>query len=1196
MKKFNQKLLSATVSMMMTVTLCKVATTHASDIEIYKLPDNSKITLFMMFDTSGSMGVGYGYDSVSGANDASSLVGDYGVCSWSSGSNSSIKTELQTYKVGSRAQKTYNVNYCDVTSSTYGGLNSTFKTRIQNECVVTGTNAYKCYDRLSRLKMALAKVLSSNEISNNVRIGLGQFSTPPTDPVSVSTSQRTGGLSFSHDGRSGRIIYPVVPLTEANREVLIDTMVGLSAYNGTPSASAYGEAGAYMLGANTYPYRNNYSGYSSSISTSKNGTSGYIAPLTTAEMSNTCNGQGVYFLTDGFANNSDTSSTTNIMKASVGSLSGTGLPSPASNSTASWPEIGKFSQMLRANNRNIKTAIVGFGKDFPNGNPYVKDLPVDILDQDGAIVETVSRRFYDCSALPDGDVKNTCNWGAKPHSQLPSTVGGFGNGGFYSAKSTQDIVDSIKYFVDDIKPRFKPVATGSPTIPIDQLNPVQIQPYGYYAQFTPKPQENYQLWLGNLNKYYTKDGELKGGGNIALIQASGKLNQSAVGIWGTSGMLGQIPLGTGISSDGSKYSKRQVLTNRTINSSNVAIESSDLINVSLKTLFGTDPNTAKLVNDPKKNYWLNVLGYSVPITATNLTVDTLPTSEIRQVGATMHSTPLLLTQAGKVNVQADGTVTSSNREDYVLYGSTQGILHVVKADKDDTTNTTGGQEVFAFVPHEIMEKQAQGFLSEGNTTGGRANLYYGMDGAWTAFTQYVTKADGSLTIKDSDRTDLANTNNKGMQWVYGGMRMGGQSYYALDLADISNPKLKFHIDPSTATSGPLSFMGKSWSKPTITYVKWNGVRTRVMFVGGGYDDGYEAPDYEQANKKGAGVYMFDATTGSLLWWASANATSGSAATANADLKYSVVSQINAVDRDSDGLSDTLYFGDLGGQAFRIDLNNQASSTSNFATRVVALYKGHISGGLSPRFYEMPSFSVQNNGKDGLYGILALSSGNRSSPLAGKYTDSSNNVTTTVSAKDGVFVIFDNDIARSDLYTLATTDLRTQNITSLNTLTLATGVTQTSGTDESQVYNGGWVYYYPTSESSIAYGNGHIKGMNELYALDSMLYVNAYNKDGVGINGSCNSGVIGDSYLYQFCLPSGKCDFYSSSTTDPNRVKLGGGILGTGLGQAYSGGGMGLIVKREGGSDCKVAANKNLPECQLFSAKVKLQHLRWYESR
>ena len=44
-------------------------------------------------------------------------------------------------------------------------------------------------------------------------------------------------------------------------------------------------------------------------------------------------------------------------------------------------------------------------------------------------------------------------------------------------------------------------------------------------------------------------------------------------------------------------------------------------------------------------------------------------------------------------------------------------------------------------------------------------------------------------------------------------------------------------------------------------------------------------------------------------------------TDNANMKHSIVSRISTLDRDADGLVDHLYFGDLGGQIFRVDLNN-----------------------------------------------------------------------------------------------------------------------------------------------------------------------------------------------------------------------------------------------------------------------------------
>ncbi len=122
-------------------------------------------------------------------------------------------------------------------------------------------------------------------------------------------------------------------------------------------------------------------------------------------------------------------------------------------------------------------------------------------------------------------------------------------------------------------------------------------------------------------------------------------------------------------------------------------------------------------------------------------------------------------------------------------------------------------------------------------------------------------------------------------------------------------------------------------------------------------------------------------------------------------------------------------------------------------------------------------------------------------------------------------------------------------------------------------------------------------MNGLYALDGMLYVNVFYRDGDGIGGSCGAGVKGNSKLYQFCLPTGKCSFYGSSTTQPNNTDLGAGILGTALGNATSNNGQTLLqnVVKKTDNFC-TDANKNSPECQLFNTTAKLQNLRWYETR
>lgn len=1373
MMNLNQKkLLSIAVSALMTFTTCYSVSGYASDIDIYKSSTGGKTSILLMLDTSGSMGISslvlpkvnqYG----SPGDVESSICSRVPVSEYYSDRTTANMYEWAYNLMDSRpSSPTYNKSsiYKAVTIGT---------TTIPYYVRGCSKNGITQYDRLSRLKDAIIPLLASNDLSDDVIMGLGQFSSKTELTIGTASNRLT-------DGHSGRILVPNTALTQAqrikiaqqiasiksldtttNEDGTSNTNLKLSSSNypnvtksssGTPTAQAYAEAGAYMMGTGTgstgtnsgkvttiydgYMVKqqadndgqvyftcvelgtsttsalgatvkqcvNSWPGYDVTNKTATSGTkiykpngSGGWTSVSAIDFRNTpnvgnmsrlwevytklpvgwrlggwmkvdnepmdiepivgtiwgygdnirglvsyrtnpfsvdgssdsliggfaysasdtkngniyraggskssCDGNGIYFLTDGAPNSTKDIMAQTIMNTTLtssysfgGKPSGTGvLNSPTLNSglfageTGGWEYIGEYAKKLRNRTTasdtpknpqdiNIKTAVVGFGSSFA-GIPK---------NTDGS---------YNCEAVKNTnlDAYNACKWGGSD----------FGGGGFYYAENSADIKNSIINFVKNVTPPFQPVLTGSPTLPQDALNSLRIQPYAYYASFTPKPQDPTQLWVGNMNKYNVLSGQLYANDkSTKLFNTDGSLNQSANGIW-TGGINGQLPLGIQVDT---KVANRTIYTNREITGSAAPYtvkESISLNKVTLQDLFAINPSDKALfVNDPAKNYWLNLLGYNVGVDQTVTLSDVIGQTELRQVGAVMHSSPILLTQQGKITV-TNGKLDTTNRQDYLLFGTTQGLLHIVDA--------ANGKEIFAFAPNEMMQNQPKAFLSEKLSSGGSSGLFYGIDAPWTAHTQYIAKSDGTLTVNDSGRTVTDATSSKeialkGLQWVYGGLRMGGRSYYGLDLSDITKPTLKFHVNPAGAdntdgtlnTAKALSYMGQSWSKPTLAYVNFGGEKKLVMFVGGGYDTGYESPNYNQTNSKGAGVYMFDANNGDLLWWSSTNASEdkgAQASTQNNDLKYSVVSQINAVDRDSDGLVDHLYFGDLGGQAFRVDLNNNATGDNaaakkgSFVTHVVRLINQHVDkDGTSPRFYEMPSFSVSKDESGSLVGVVALSSGNRSSPLSG--VAGTNNATASTSANDGLFVVFDKDVVKANLYSLVDTELTTKNISALENLNsyfslfgnaTSKGVTVAG--------HNGWKYTYSSNA-------GVYKGINPLYALDSMLYVNVYHRDGNGISGSCDAGVKGDTYLYQFCLPTGKCDFYpadKSTTITPNKVKLGAGLLGTGLGSYANGS---TLIKNvvSTATDCTVAANKNLPECQVFDNSAKLQHLRWYETR
>ena len=396
--------------------------------------------------------------------------------------------------------------------------------------------------------------------------------------------------------------------------------------------------------------------------------------------------------------------------------------------------------------------------------------------------------------------------------------------------------------------------------------------------------------------------------------------------------------------------------------------------------------------------------------------------------------------------------------------------------------------------------------------------------------------------------------------------MGGRSYYALDLSNINSPSLKFQINPSAVTSGPLSHMGQSWSKPTIAWVNWGGQRKQVLFVGGGYDAGgvdgdardasgvkipyagYESDTYNQTNGIGAGVYMFDAENGELLFWSSKHATT-SAVTENganavighndADMQYSVPSEIRTVDRDGDDLVDHLYFGDLGGQVFRIDLDNKAVTKGGFvkhSQRILDLNTG-AHADKRPRFYDMPSFSIYNHAGE-TFAVISVGSGNRSSPLKDYTTGTSGY------EHDAIYNVYDKDVARKDLYTYTTGGLYTQNVAKA-----AMGeVTNSNRNDYTTLVapysTGGWYYRFQSNklQSEKVFGTP--------LAMNFQLFVSTFDGSKPGLSGDCGAGVKGESYMNRFCLPFGQCkpEFAGTGGGDPtctdascDKSKLGPGI-------------------------------------------------------
>lgn len=1051
--------------------------------------------------------------------------------------------------------------------------------------------------RIARVKTAMQDLLQGNtskridKLTDDKIIGLSAFS--------------RGG-----DNRRGYVVVPARrldctigkigcdgPLGKTQRTLLIEQVNALSESGGTPTANAYAEVASYLFGtttkdslataSNNRPYlivENSstygtcetwsgntcinwlrYGGYNSSMAQGLinagnssyvyngrryygtlytqyggNGSVGidyvsdslavslgkYKSPsslLQTSDMQK-CSGQGIYVLTDGAPNGGGLASL--LMKKALDSK---GAAFSCGESATGWDCIHKFSQSLLNNNPTgltFKTAVIGFGNTFNDVASYDRNKSqADNLSALGVI---------------DSDVKNAAKWGI------------IGGGGWYSGNSSEDVVNSVNAFLGDLTTDIPAVTTGAPSVPKDALSSTLFQKNAYFPQFQPTPDKTYQLWTGNLKKYSLNNlGQLIDKQGAKILDSNGQILDN-YDFWAKSIVNGQetadanTPGSKLFALKGGAWSQLNLRTtsnleNRKLLTNRVASGSVFVGGTSLRQVKVSDLTDAVYKNDVNRGYLVSLLGYSVDATAPS-TINLTSAPELRQIGAIMHSSPMLITNKGKIYY--DGTqkkMVSSNREDYVLFGTTQGLLHVVNAET--------GTEKFSFVPNEMVEKQKQAFLKSDLSNGGLNKLFYGIDAPWALYKEYVVDGSGYSTV------GKGRYNQEGKQFVYGGLRMGGRSYYALNLQNMNDPKLQFHISPadqkvyyngSSKTFPQLEYMAQSWSKPSIAWVKWGDIRKRVMFVGGGYDAGgddgdantagvkgiyagYESNTYNQKNKKGAGVYMFDAENGDLLWWASANAvTSSSNATSGViglkddNLKYSVVSEIRPLDRDADGLVDNLYFGDLGGQVFRIDLNNTANTLGAFSHKVNRLLDLHTEitstqngvssiQGTSPRFYEMPAFSVYDYSGE-RFAVISLGSGNRSQPLIDYATNA------TGYEYDAVYNIYDKDVSAENLfksdYVYKSKNLNKANLMEIQQNDRLNNPNYVAPYLTTQ----GWFYRFQSGALKQS-----VKVIDTPIVANHRLVVSTFDGSKPGLAGDCGAGVKGESFINLFCMPFGQCN-------------------------------------------------------------------------
>ncbi|MBA6244036.1 MULTISPECIES: pilus assembly protein PilY [unclassified Psychrobacter] len=1137
------------------------------DLEIYKAAKPGTASIFMMLDTSGSMG------GNSGCRNYNSNTGDIRLVVY--------QRKLDASKPDGLFRNDEGNTVIDKNAPLLKNVNITFPT------CKDGSGNTIARTLMARLQVALIELLSDEVLESG--------SVKDTGSLPDDYAVGMGNYSYDGDGRSGVVLVPTAELTAGQRVKLIEKIIDLRAEGNTPTAHAFAEAGAYMMGTNTYSYTyRNYSGFDDSVSTSKKDNS-YISPLSDKE----CSGNGIYLLTDGQPNGSSTSRATSLMNTSLsGSSPALSINSctnlQGDSSGRSWGCMASYAALLRNNASNskglpIKTATVGFGSAFA-GLTGTRSITVN--GEVKAVVDCDSGNVND-------DTRNLCKLGEQKGDGEVKT---YGDGGFYYTENSEEIAASIVDFSASLVQIINTAPSGTITIPEDPYRAANQLPYAYLPMLDPDIVSTASIWKGNLKKYNLDQGTLFGRGSNKLYKdIAGNLDENTQDEWQTANFVVEGKAANNNIAAGGVYAQLQApsaglgsvrtlyvedyttATDKTPMLRKVGVDSSG-------KPFGFDKlKDTVAYSQLNQRRLLSFLGFGGVLTndgqpTTPLTTETnnlsltKPTNEVKLLGGVVHSKPEAVSYGSKLDDK--GSIVDP-REDYLLFGSMDGALHLVDAK--------AGKEEFAIIPREMLINQPEALVENSKKEISKIGQpYFGVDAPWLVKTDYAYDLPGGKVTVDQ-------ASGKGM-FAYGGLRMGGDSFYGMNITKRSEPKMLFTITPqgvSSATSGMSSTtgfnrLGRIWSKPIAAKIrltkgsdsKKNSAPTDVLIFGGGYDMQYEVDGYVPTTStpaKGNAIYMINAKTGKLIWSTSSEDTSGVNVKTDTMIN-SITGGIAVLDRDNDGLMDHLYAADLGGQVFRADFENARiaqfgfTAVNSFSNKGVTriLDVAPTDKKLAYRFYESPvvSFYRREKGPDTgkLFAMVNVISGNRSAPLS---TLRNNN-----EYANRVYGIIDNDVTNKDLYnsgftkTIANlTEAKLVNLGSaIPTIGSATtdiareskkndaiksmiGVAKSGTTPAAPATKNGW--YYPLTRfdgySNVRYN----KGVGESTVINNLLYTTVYNPDKVyGNTASCSAKIMGGSERQLYCLPYGVCMDETSITGTGGFTPAGQGIQELAIG-AYN---------------------------------------------
>jgi len=522
-------------------------------------------------------------------------------------------------------------------------------------------------------------------------------------------------------------------------------------------------------------------------------------------------------------------------------------------------------------------------------------------------------------------------------------VANAGGGSYFPASDAAALAAVFKAIIADVSKTARSYASPAYTVDPSSLLAHSRNIYIPLFENSAAPR-----WAGNLKKFKLNDkGQIVDKNGKVAVSEAGNLDPKASDFWSVAGTGARVsdrpnPVTGGGAANLLDPNNRNLFTD----------DGRDLVALDTATkrqLGGNGPVT--ISDDLHKALLRFIQGYAD---------DGTPRYHF---GDILHSKPTVVSYgAGK---------------EIIFFGTNEGFLHALNAG--DVSTNGGGKELFAYMPSPLLGNIRGQY--ENNPLTGDIKRIYGVD--------------GEMTVWIDDKNSNGQVDDGESAYLYFGLRRGGNAYYALNITNPAKPSLAWAISDKTAKFANL---GQTWSKPTVAKLRHKSGTTvtyeEVLVFGGGYDaDFYDEEDVGArpgGNIKGNGVYIVSAKTGNLIW----SFTGG-------DLKDSVAGNIRVLDMDRNGSIDRLYFGDLGGNVWRADLNvddvdDDASvhDVKKDARAYLFASLGDGAGSDDRKFFYEPDVSLFKH-KGRLVTVVTIGSGYRSHPM-------------NTNIRDRLFVLYDEN--------------------------------------------------------------------------------------------------------------------------------------------------------------------------------------------